>query len=189
MQSRRYLFFDYGFAGIDLFLNSYLNNITIDLTIVKPTAYMCSPKFSLTLDDGYTDYNLKHDSISINQVFISGYSEICYEYHKAMQIHLHQSDYGMDVELCNSQFYNMNQMALHIRMSYANSSLLIKNCTFRYIKHTVAYLTHVVHGEISSNNATIRFENCAFCYNTASYIVKMEVLFDDLCVHPSNFYI
>ena len=68
-------------------------------------------------------------------------------------------------------------MALHIQMSHANDSLLIKNCTFRYIKHTVGYLTHVVHGEISSNNATIRFENCAFYYNTASHMLIMEVIF------------
>ena len=40
-------FYGYGFVGIDLSLKSYLNNVTIDMTVIKPAVYMCTPKLAL----------------------------------------------------------------------------------------------------------------------------------------------
>ena len=116
-------FFGYGFAGINLFLNSYLNNFTIDMTTVRPSIQMCSPKFFVVFLNAKNDHD--HD-LFIKKIFINGYNEICYRYRTAMNLHLYQSHYNMKVELCNSQFYDMDQIALHIRMEYNGSSLLIK---------------------------------------------------------------
>ena len=73
--------YDYGFLGINLFMNSSLNNITIDIITVRPTVYLCSPKFSLKYTD--TEHDCDHDHVFINKTFISGYIEICnVVYHK-----------------------------------------------------------------------------------------------------------
>ena len=183
------LWFDgYGLAGINLFLNSSLNYINIDMTIVIASIQMCSPKFLLAFLD--TEYNQNHDFVSINSIVISGYSEICYEYNEAMEILMYQGHYGMNVELSNSQLINMDQVALSIQVTLAHvgSSLLIKNCTFMEIRPALGQLLEVLHGKISTSNVTIRFENCLFHYNSAFIILKMEfVSNDDWCMHPSNF--
>ena len=86
---------------------SVLNdNITIDMSTAKPNTYFCGPKFSLTYIDA--EHDCDHDYVLINVVFISGYTEICYGYHKAMEIDLYQSQYSVNVELSNSQFYSMD---------------------------------------------------------------------------------
>ena len=146
-------FFGYGFAGINLFLNSYIKNVTINMTIVSPSVQMCSPKFFVIFVN--TKYDHDHDLLSIKKIFIKGYNKICYKYHTAMDVYLYQSNYGMKVELCNLQFYDMDQIALYIRMEYGGSSVLIKNCTFMHINHTMTYIDKVVKGEIASNNVTI----------------------------------
>ena len=175
--------YGYGFVGFNLLINCYLNNITIDMSTVKPDAYICSPKFSLIYTD--TEHDCDHDYVLINEVFISGYTEICYGYHKAMEINLYQNQYDMNVELSNSQFYNMDLVVLHIQMSHANNSLLIKNCTFKHIK---GYLDQLVDGKFSVNNVTVLFENCLFYYNEASILLNMKIAsFDDLCLNPPNF--
>ena len=177
--------FGYGFAGINLFLNSYINNITIDLTVIKPVAHMCSAKFSVIFID--TEHNYNCDSVSINKVDVSGYNEICCEHHKAMEILLHQSHYSMNVKLYNSYFYNINQIALHIEI-YSTSSLLIKNCTFMYIKHRKNYVSQIVYGEISNSNVTLQLEDCAFYHNIAPIILEITLFsHDNLCIHSSNF--
>ena len=177
------IFHGYGFAGINLFLNSFINNISIDLTIVKSSVQMCSPKFFLMF--ARVKYN--HNCIMINQVFIAGYNELCYHGHKSMDIQLFKS-YGIDIKLCNSQFYNTTQLTLRIRMEYTNASILVKNCTFIYIIHKMELLHRIVCNEIPINNVTIRFENCAFYYNVASYLLVFTFAFnhDGLCVSPSN---
>ena len=175
----------YGFAGINLFLDSYINNITIDLTVIKTAANMCSTKFLLSYVD--TEHDQNHESVSIKNINISGYNNICYEHHEAMEIFVYQSHYGMNVELYNSHFHNMNQIALHIQMKFANSSLLIKNCTFMNIKHRMNRVNKVVKGEISTRNMTVQLEDCAFYHNTASIIFNLVfVSNDDLCEHSSS---
>ena len=65
-------------------------------------------KFSLTfVNTDYSHYD--HDSISINNIYISRYTEICYRNYRVMELHLYQSSYGMNMELYDSQFYNMDQ--------------------------------------------------------------------------------
>ena len=176
-------FLGYGFAAINLLLHSYLNNITIDTTMVMKK---CGIRFFLLFLDREYEYN--HDFISINKlVFISIYSQFCYGHHQEMAIHLYQNQFDVNIELCNSQFYNANQAALYILMYNSSSSLLIKNCTFMYHKHTIENTNGLVYGNISPNNVSIRFENCAFYNNTVSVLLQMEfVNFADLCEHPSN---
>lgn len=82
-------FFGYGFAGVNLFLNSNLNNININMTVVRTGAYMWSPKSFVMFED--TEYYHDYYSISINQVSISGYSEFCYGYGNSMEIQLWNS--------------------------------------------------------------------------------------------------
>ena len=179
-------YFGYGFAGINLFLDSYFSNITIDMTIVEPTVNMCSPKFFLMFLLSGEENSSKHDYISINQLYISGYNEICYDIHEAMEIRLYES-YGMHVKLFNSHFYNIDQIALIIRMENTDASLLIKNCTFRYIQHKTRHIHRVVYGEIAVYNINIRFEECTFYRNVALTLFFMLFTFyNGLCALPSN---
>ena len=183
------LWFDgYGIAGLNLFLNSSLNYITIDMTIVIASIQMCSPKFLLAYLDTKHDQN--YDSVSINNIVISGYNEICDEYHEAMEILLYQGHYSMNVELHNSQLIYMDQVALSIQVPFSNasSSILISNCTFMNITPGLGKLYEVIRGKVSTNNVTIRFDNCAFHYNSAFIILQMRFVSNGvLCMHPSNF--
>ena len=61
------IFIGYGFAGINLFLNSYISNVTISIATVKPSMRMCSPKFFLW----FLNAESYHDTISINQLFVT----------------------------------------------------------------------------------------------------------------------
>ena len=174
--------FGYGFAGVNMFLNSSINNVTINLSVVMPIIKMCSPKFLLAFVDTKSDHY--HDSIFIHNVLISGFNEICYnKRHEAMDIFLYQKHFSITVELHDSLFHNMDQTALNIHMIFfnASSSLLIKNCSFRYIKHVAKILNGLV-----SKNAAVQFENCAFYNNTASRIIDIQFTDNDkLCMFPN----
>ena len=179
-------FFGYGFVGINLCLNSHLHNITVDMTITGPTVNMCSPKFVLMFLFFGEENGGMHDLISINQLSISGYNEICYELHGAVEIRLYES-YGMHVKLFNSQFYNIDQIALIIRTENTDASLLINNCTFKYIEHKTRRIHRVVYGEIAVYNVNIRFEECTFNRNVALTLFYMLFTFyNGLCTFPSN---
>ena len=176
----------YGFVGINLLLNSYLNNITIDMAIVKPAVQVCGTRFSLLFFNTQYDHH-DHDSISINNIFISGYTKICYGHYRVMELHLNQIHYSMNVELYDSQFYNMDQIVLHVEMSHMNNSLIMRNCTFRHIKPTMGYVSQLVYGEILTNNATIWLENCSFYDNDALFLIEIIFdFFDSICAHPTN---
>ena len=183
-------FLDYGFAGINLFLKSYLNNITINMNIETPNVYMymCSPKFFLMFSDAELEYYHSYDSISINAIFISGHSEMCYEYHEAMDIWSYNNNYSINIELCNSHFHNMDQKALDIQIEHTTAKLSIKNCTFSHIKNKMRLLDQVIYARISTHNVTIQFENCDFNYNAALTLLHMEIIHYDAssCTHPSN---
>ena len=184
-------FLGYGFAGINLFLNSYIYNITIDLTIVRPGTQMCSSKFLLIIED--TEYGWINDLLLINRVSISGYNDMCYEDQEVMLMQLNKC-HGMHIELYNSQFYYMNQMVLRIEMEYTDTSLLIKNCVFMYIKSKVRVINQVVNGKFSISGMTIKFEKCTFNYNVMNTALGLQFIdytnndnyFHDLCVHLSN---
>ena len=180
-------FFGYGFTGINLALNSYLNNITIDMTIVKPAMHLCSPKFFLIfVRTGYVNEHIhQFNDVLINQVSISGYNEMCYEYHEAMQIRLYKS-YGIKLKLLNSQFYHMNQMALHIQMQFTSALLLIENCTFKYIIHKTRLIDKTVYGKLSINHVAIRFENCTFYNNLALAVLGFNFEhYEGSCLYQS----
>ena len=181
------LFIDYGFAGINLLLNSHLKNITIDMAIEETSAYVCSPKFFLMFLDTEYHHTYDIDTVLINEVFISGHSEKCYEYHEAMGIWLHNNNYSITVEMYDSQFYNMDQKALDIQMKTNTCALLIKNCTFTDIKNKMRLLDHVIYAKIFPHNVTIRFENCGFYSSRALTLLQIEIVrHSSSCLHPSN---
>ena len=179
------IFFGYGFAGYNLYLNSSVNNITIDMTtIVRSTVNVCSPRFALVF------YNVEdnHNYVLINQVFISGYNELCPKDYALMNIDVAHS-YDMHVELCNLQFYNVTQSALFIYMEYTIGSLLIRNSTFTYIVRKSKPIYAIFKCEVPGSNVTTMFENCAFYYNVAANILLLlfnDYYHDDWCAYPSN---
>ena len=176
-------FFGYGLVGINLLLNANLNNITVDMTILGPSVNMCSPKFFLLM---LLTNGSMHDTISINQLSISGYNNICYELHQAMEIRLYGS-YGMHIKLFNSKFYDMDQTALIIRLEKTDASLLVKNCTFKYIEHKTRLIQRIVNGEIAITSVNIRFENCSFVRNAALNVFFMLFTFyNGLCKNTTN---
>ena len=175
------VFFGYGFAGINLFLNSYISNVTINLITIRPGIRMCSPKFFF----GSLNAERNHEKILINQLFITGHNELCYGLYELMNIQLYKS-YGINVELYNLHFYATNQIALYIDMYDTSTSLIVKNCTFKHIIHNYeATSNSVVHGKIPLNNVTIWFKNCIFYHNNFGSI-DIEFADDSICVHPSN---
>ena len=175
-------FLGYGFVGINLFLHSYIYNITIDLAIIKPGAHMCSSKFILIIED--TEYGESYDLVTINHLSISGYNDMCYEYHEVMLIQLYKY-HGMQVELCNSQFHYMNQMVLRIEMEYAGTSLVIKNCIFMYISPKVKVIQQIVTGRFSISGVPIKFENCSFHDIVVTYLLGLQFVDD---INNGNFY-
>ena len=178
-------FFGYGFAGINLSLNSYLNNVTIDMTIIKPTVYMCTPKLALIFFGSRSSHN--PDSILINRVVISGYSKVCDEYHTSIEIMLKKGNYSTNVILCNLQFYNIDQMALNIQILKANTSVLLNNCSFMHVKHKRSrLLDKVVNVNILSDNVSISLQHCKFNHNIALIITNIFFAFHDKCVHQST---
>lgn len=145
---------------------------------------MCSPKFLLMFVD--TDFDHRHDFITINEVSVNGYGEMCYE-EPAVRIQLYQSLYPMIVELHDSNFYDMNQMALAITMENANSSLLVRNCTFEYVGDKIGNLDQVIYGESTTNHMSVGFEKCKFHYNIASIILEIKLIYyDTWCVQPTK---
>ena len=182
-------FLGYRFVGINLFLHSYIYNITINLDIIKPGPHMCRSKFILIIEHGEN-----YDLVSINHLSIGGYNDMCYEYHEVMLIQLHKC-HGMQVELCNSQFHYMNQMVLRIEMEYSGTSLVIKNCIFMYISPKVKAIHQIFNGRFSISGVAIKFENCSFYYIVATYVLGLQFVDDinngnlydhDLCVNLSK---
>ena len=164
-------FLGYGFVGVNLLEKSHLNNITIDITTVKHAEHMCSQNFYLIIlkvEDHY-------DYILINKIFMTGYIKSCYQGHRVMEIELYES-YGMHVELSNSQFYNITQVALLIRMTDTNGSLLVKDCNFTKIIHDIELMYYTVYSEIQANNATIKFQNCAFHHNVVLHVLTLNFI-------------
>ena len=173
----------YGFVGYNLLQNSYLNNVTIDITIVKRSVNTCSSKFVLKFINAKGSYNFLY----VNQVFISGYGELCLtESHQLMQVYTDKS-YGLHIEFHNLQFYNITQAALDIDMKYTDTSMSFKNCTFAYSMNAIDSIHKTIYGKIPSNNASLKFENCAFHYNVAYLLLFLRLDdHDDFCIHPSN---
>ena len=173
------VFFGYGFTGINLLLNSYISNVTINLTTLRPGIRMCSPKFFL----GY--HNVECDiKILVNQLFITGHNELCYDLYRLMVLQLYES-YDINVELCDLHFYATNQNALFIQMEHASASLLVKSSTFKHILNDEVITNSLVYGEIPLSNVAIGFENCTFDHSNFNII---EILFvsQNFCVHPCN---
>ena len=154
------------------------------MTIVKSTLRMCGPKIFLMFEG--TEHNHNHDSILVDQVFVSGYNEKCYYNQELMAIILYES-YGLHVELSNLRFCNIKQMAMYIRMLYTDALLLIKNCTFTYAINKERIMERVIYGTLSNNNITVMFTNCTFYHNAALILLELKFAHHDgLCVHPSN---
>ena len=120
--------------------NSYLNNITINMIIERPSLRMCSPKFFLMFDGAV--YGGNKDLIVINQITVTGSNKICYGYHEAMATWLYNSN-RLHIGLFNLQFYRMNQVAIGIVIRLASASLAFKSCTFAYIRRQMKVVEQV----------------------------------------------
>ena len=116
----------------------------------------------------------------INQLFISGYSELCPTDISLMTISVNNS-YDVHTEICNLQIYNVTQSALRIYMEYTSGSLLIKDSTLTYIGRKSKRIYALLASDIPDNNVSIIFENCAFYYNVAEYILML--LFNHHCLN------
>ena len=75
----------------------------------------CDHKILLVFDDKKNYF--VHNSILINQLSITGHSEMYCEF-AAIKLQMYQKNYSMSVELHNSLFHNMNQRVLMIHMMY-----------------------------------------------------------------------
>ena len=176
------VFFGYGFLGMNLFLNSYISNVTINITTMRPGVRMCSAKFYLW----YLYVEGDHDQILITQLFITGYNKLCYNAYKLMKIKMYNS-YNVSVELCDSHFYAIDQIALYILIKNASNSLIVKNCRFEKIIQNFEEINifSVIHGTIPINNVAITFENCTFYSNSMSTI-RIFFSHESFCVNLSS---
>ena len=178
-------FVGYGFAGIDLCLNSYINNTNINMTIIRPDINMCAPKLALIFL-GTTGGHNYHDSVSVNNVITSGYSKVCYDHYVSMSIQLRKGNYSMNVNLQNSQFYNIDQIALTVFIHNTNTLFYIKNCSFMHIKRRGSEdFKKIIDFYISSNSVVINLQHCKFYYNVAYTILDVSFACDN-CIHRSN---
>ena len=180
-------FLGYGFICIDLFGESYLSNINIDIYITETVTFdSCSTKLLITFIDAYIYYN--KNVITINQVDISGGpSGIC-RFHSIVAIQLLQSQYGVIAKLYNSWFHNMDRAALNIRTELSNNTVLVKNCTFEHIQHNPQYTYPMVAVLISNMNTKLTLKNCKFKSNTdVAYLIGIRVHpLNGICVNPTN---
>ena len=177
-------FFGYGFAGINLILNSCLNNITINITVETPSLRMCTAKFFLVF--WHTGYDHNPDSILINRISVSGSNEMCNDYHEAMLIQLWYS-YGIQVNLFNLLFHNMNQRAISFLVRHTNASVSVKTCTITYFSCEQKTIEQVVIGVVLNSTVAINFENCNFHYNVALMMLALEFECSvGFCIHLSS---
>ena len=91
-------------------------------------------------------------------------------------VYLYQTHYGINVKLHDLQFYNMDQIVLHVQMLHTNNSLLIQNCTFRDIKPTMGYVNQIVYGEFLTNTV-IRKLFILLCIMMPWFCLKYSLTF------------
>ena len=181
------VFLEYGFAGIDTFGQSYLDNININTSSTATTFDTCSPKvlFVFLNATNYHNDNL----ITMNKLYITGHSKICV-YHCAIYLHLLQNQYSVNIKVYNSDFYDMDQAVLYIRVAHSDHEnyLLINNCKFTNIKTSHLYTYEMIIANVPIVNMTISFVDCEF-YSNKEYKQLIVVNINDidgLCPIPTN---
>ena len=182
------VFLKYGFAGINIFGHSYLDDININtsttVTIVDP----CDPKIILLFtneDNYYHDKNL----ITMNKLYLTGHSRICSK-HVLVFMVLVQQKYHVLITIHNSHFYDIDQAILYMSTVYPGNNLLIKNCTFSNINSSLLHPDQMMYIYIPAFNTTVSFVNCKFHSNKYHrelinvYIYDIDI--DGLCSNPAN---
>ena len=181
------VFLKYGFAGINVFGHSYLDNININISTTVTTMDACSSKIILlfTNEDNY--YHNKN-SITINKLHLTGHSKIC-SIHCLVFMRLVQDQYRVLITINNSHFYDIDQAILYMSTKHPENNLLIKNCTFNDIISSLLHPYQMMLIYIPAFNTTVSFVDCKFHFNIyhreliTVYIYDINM--DGLCSDPS----
>ena len=187
-------FFGYGLMGINLVGNSLLDNVTIKLETTKPAFENNICMYRIMLIYIARDNHHDSDVITMNKIFISGYSNNCHSTNSYPVIHIQlaQNQYNMMIILSDSQFYDMDQTVLKFDTVHNNNNntALIKNCIFKNLKYNSAFHYEPITAQVPCINTTIHFVDCDFLVNeNIIHMISVTILdngIDGYCVFPTN---
>ena len=168
-QLKNIKFLDYGVIGYNLIGESYLYNIK-----VKPlqSLDLCCQEIILQyticiLWNNSINYDIIHD-VTINQIYIHNYAKHTTNIDdiSGLHIELDNTIYHVNMLITNSQFYNMRQKALKIKISSsaASRNIFVTNCIFQ---SNIAGPAVIILA--SPYNKNITFTNCKFLKNRAYF--------------------
>ena len=173
---------------------SYLENITVNLSITPPVLDMCYHGILLRYWDlPWTD-NEEH-ILKINKLTINGNNNMCHNpnslHGAAISILLKQTKYSQKVIIINSYFYDIGQRVLSIEDACYpkyNSTVLIANNAFYFSEHADQDLyRQMIVVSSSPFNMTLTFQNCIFYYHKAlSYLISVLIASHLLCQIPTH---
>ena len=152
--------FYFGLTAYNLIGNSYMHSIKI-----MKFSQLCCQEFFLNYDNCPNYSNLIHN-ITINQIFIQGYTK----YDLRLHINFDFTIYHLNIFLQNSYFYNTIK-PLRIKGRYYSrpTQIFIINCTFKF---TTGDKT--ADFSVSPFNRNISFVNCKFHNNMNSVMIKVH---------------
>ena len=187
-------FFGYGLMGINVVGNSILNNVTIELETDKPTFENNICMYRIMLIYIARDYHSGSDTITMNKLSISGYSNNCHSVnlYPVIDVQLQQNQYNMLIKLSDSDFYNMDQTVLKFETAYNHNSnaAIIKNCTFKNLKYNSVFRYEPITAKVPCINTTIAFVDCDFLLNeNVTNLISVAIVENDVdssCAFPTN---
>ena len=154
----------YGVVGYNLIGKSYLNGIKIK--IMQSTQLCCQEillRYTACIWNNYS--NLMHN-LTVNQIVIHNYTKYISntddDENTGLYIDLEDTMYHMNISVTNSEFYNMNRKALHIknRCFATKRFVVVSNCTFQRLSASPSI---IIYASRYDNN--ISFINCTFLKN------------------------
>ena len=178
-------FFGYGLMGINVVGNSILDNVTIELETDKPTFENNICMYRIMLKYIARNNHSSSDTITMNKLSISGYSNNCHSVnlYPVIDVQLQQNQYNMLIILSDSQFYNMDQTVLKFETAYNDNSnaAIIKNSTFKNLKYNPIFGYEPVTAKVPCINTTITFVDCDFLLNTnVTNMISVAILENDV---------
>ena len=179
----------YGLACTNLIGQSHLNNITIHLNVTSSTCYQIILLQYWDLPwEYYGEYNVIVSELSIN-----GNDNACLksdpQYDASISIFLYQTQYGVDVLISNSLYYNMDQRILSIKASVplVRNSVIITNCKFYFTKHFNPHVKgKVIIADLPQFNMTLSFLDCIFYYNQGTFLIVIKFVHNNTWYNISN---
>ena len=109
-------FFGYGLMGINVVGNSILDNVTIELETDKPTFENNICMYRIMLIYIARNNHSSSDTITMNKLSISGYSNNCHSVtlYPVIDVQLQQNHYNMLIILSDSQFYTQGKIPCYL---------------------------------------------------------------------------